>query len=141
MKLKTIAICVFYTKDKRILLQKRHSISKWGEEWGFWGGTLEKGETKEEALIREIEEELDYHLEKFYYLGNMNKTIKHVKGDYWNLTCEIFVSEFNGDLTPFAVSEGDGLGLFTLADARKLKMNPLDPEIISLVEDYLTKKL
>ena len=41
MKTRTIAIVVPYTKDKKILLQNRKSISKWGEEWSFWGGGQE----------------------------------------------------------------------------------------------------
>ena len=37
---------------------------------GTFGGQIEPGETPEEALVREIREELEYHLIDFEYMGN-----------------------------------------------------------------------
>ncbi len=58
MKIRDVALIIFYDKEKRILLQNRKGISKVGEEWGFFGGHIEKEETPEKALTREVKEEL-----------------------------------------------------------------------------------
>ena len=37
--------------------------------WSFWGGAIEEGESPEEALVREIQEELNWRPDKFDFLG------------------------------------------------------------------------
>lgn len=49
MKTRNVALIIFYDENKRILLQDRLNISKYGEEWGFFGGEIKEGETPEEA--------------------------------------------------------------------------------------------
>ena len=65
MKKSEAALVLFHDSKGKILLQDRRKISKWGEEFGFFGGHIEKGETPEQALIREIEEEMGFRLNKF----------------------------------------------------------------------------
>src|SRR3989338_7860445 len=67
MDVKEYAVIVFCDKEKRILLQDRKGISKYGEEWGFFGGKLEGSETPEAGIIRETKEELDYDLASFKF--------------------------------------------------------------------------
>ena len=38
--------------------------------WEFPGGTVDKGETPEEAAIKEVEEETGLHVRELIYLGN-----------------------------------------------------------------------
>ena len=54
-----VAVVLFYNSQGEILLQDRRSRSKWGEEYGFFGGTVEDGETPEQTIRRELEEELE----------------------------------------------------------------------------------
>ena len=49
MKTRTVALIIFYDENKKILLQDRKTISKWGEEWGFFGGGLVKGRKRRSA--------------------------------------------------------------------------------------------
>lgn len=76
MKSRSIAIVVPYTDKRKILLQKRTSIKKWGEEWSFWGGGIEDGETKEDAARRELKEELDMDIKELHYLGKIIQIVK-----------------------------------------------------------------
>ena len=46
-------------KDNRIFCAQRNLSKSMGGKWEFPGGKIELGETKEEALVREIREELD----------------------------------------------------------------------------------
>ena len=40
-----VAVIIFYDEKKRILLQDRRGISKFGEEWAIFGGSAEEDET------------------------------------------------------------------------------------------------
>lgn len=56
---KQVAVVLFYNPEGFILLQDRRKISKWGEEYGFFGGTVEAGETPKQTIRRELREELE----------------------------------------------------------------------------------
>lgn len=56
-------------KDGKILIAKRNLHKDQGGKWEFPGGKVEKGETNEEALKREIKEELDADIEVKEYVG------------------------------------------------------------------------
>jgi len=48
---------VIYFDGEKVLLLKRKDNVPYGGKWGFPGGGAEKGETPEEAAIRETAEE------------------------------------------------------------------------------------
>lgn len=58
-KLVLVAACVLLDGDDRILLAQRPEGKSMAGLWEFPGGKIEPGETAEEALIREMLEELD----------------------------------------------------------------------------------
>ena len=143
MKSRTIAIVVPYTKNKKILLQSRKSISKWGEEWSFWGGGQEPNESIDEAARREIKEELHLDVKELKYLGKLSKVQKRIKPpfDEVELTYEIFMTKVNDDLSQFTVDEGDGMDFFYINDARDLTMAPeIDSMTLDKIEEFFSKQ-
>jgi 8-oxo-dGTP diphosphatase len=54
-----VAACALVDADGRVLLAKRPPGKPLAGLWEFPGGKIEPGETPEEALIRELKEELD----------------------------------------------------------------------------------
>jgi len=78
MYTKRVAVIVFYDEKKRILLQYRAGLSRYGTEWGFFGGKIESGETPEQALVREIKEELDYDLKEYKFLCELARATNNI---------------------------------------------------------------
>lgn len=58
MKLTLVVACALVDPDNRVLIAKRPEGKAMAGLWEFPGGKLEPGERPEEALIRELEEEL-----------------------------------------------------------------------------------
>jgi 8-oxo-dGTP diphosphatase len=137
MKSKHRSLVAFY-HDNKILLQNRKSMSKWGELWGFWGGGIEKNETKEEAAYREIKEELEIDLDNLKFLGTVKGVLERKDGsEQVALTLEVFVSKVVAD-AKFQVNEGDGYKFITIEEARKLRMVlKIDAKVLDLIEKYL----
>ena len=64
-------------RDQQVFLTKRHSHVHQGGKWEFPGGKVESGETVEQALHRELQEEVDIDTLACRHLMD----IKHDYGD------------------------------------------------------------
>ncbi len=73
-----VATVVFYDRQNRILLQGRRNISKFGEEWGFFGGSVEVGESPRETVIREVREELEYKMDNPEFFKSYNTKLPKI---------------------------------------------------------------
>lgn len=105
-----VAIAIFYDRDLNILVQKRGKHSKHGEKYGFWGGGIEEGETPEQAVKREILEELKYQPKKIKYWGPYSFVIDSPGSDDHGeiFYGEIFLSPITRELLDSRVEEGSG---------------------------------
>ena len=56
---------IFIIKEGKILLQFRDNSPNitWPNSWAIFGGGIEKGETPRQAIVRELQEELDLKIE------------------------------------------------------------------------------
>ena len=89
MKVIEVVAAVIKKEDKIFIT--RRSYGEFTDMWEFPGGKIELGETREEALIREIKEELELDINNLEYLTT-------VEYDYpkFHLTMHCFICEICG---------------------------------------------
>lgn len=85
-------VCAVIIKDDLVFCTRRDGKGECAYKWEFPGGKIEPGETKEEALLREIKEELnsDIKIKKFL------TTINHEYNTF-NLTMHVYICELIND--------------------------------------------
>ena len=67
-----VAVAIISDEEDRILITQRPLHASHGGFWEFPGGKLESGELPEEALVREIKEELGIQVNTFRYLDTIS---------------------------------------------------------------------
>lgn len=70
--MKTIEVVAAIIKHDNKIFTTRRSYGDFENMWEFPGGKIEAGETQEEALIREIKEELELDIEVSKYLTTVD---------------------------------------------------------------------
>lgn len=124
------SLIILYTDDYKILLQDRTGISKWGEDWACFGGALELGETCDDALVREIKEELNYDIKEFYLYLSLQGEDSQYNWYYKNIT---------KDLDKLTVLEGAGMKLFSFDEIKELNIIQRQKDRILEFENFLKK--
>ncbi|MGA2417781.1 MAG: NUDIX domain-containing protein [Candidatus Staskawiczbacteria bacterium] len=120
-----------------VFLQKReaepHGAANWPEYLGFFGGHAEENETPEQALKREIKEELNLDLKEFEHFGTYE-----IDGT----TEDVFVTEVaDGFDYDIKVGEGQYGDWFSEQDiASELKVIPQDMLVLQKFFEFLHGK-
>lgn len=140
MDKKQLALMILYDVKGRILLQDREGISKHGEAWGYFGGSIDEGETPENAVIRELFEELEFEIKNPEFLGTYEGKAALLK----NPDKEILVVQnvFFKEITEknflnMVLHEGADMKWFSVGEARNLNMFPLNPRILDDFENKI----
>ena len=61
-----VSVAIFQRSDGAVMLAKRPASKVYAGYWEFPGGKVEPGETTEQALVREVREELGVEVERAY---------------------------------------------------------------------------
>lgn len=134
----TVAVAILYQGD-RFLLQLRDDIPTiaYPGFWGFFGGHLEPGETPEQALKRELAEEIGYTFtvkpEKFGCYHEP-QVIRHVFAVPLTVACEDLVLNEGWDLkllTPQEIESG------ACYSAKANQVRPIGPKHRQILLDFL----
>jgi mutator protein MutT len=128
---------IFITSENKVLLEDRRRIKKHQEHWSFFGGSVEKGETHEEAMIREIREETNFLIKDYEYFKKYVFSPKE-KPDL-ELTYHMYLAR-SPNLKKMKIHERGGAKEFTFKQALKLRITEKDKEILRDVLEFLNKK-
>lgn len=131
------SLVLIFNKDKQVLLQLRSD----NESWGLPGGTMELGESFEEAATREVYEETNLEIQNLKFITNFSGKDYHMvypNGDEAYTVTALFESEeYEGELSA-DINETQNLKFF---DLDKLPQNISPPvKMKEFILNYLSQK-
>lgn len=93
--------CIYY-KNKKIFIAKRQNVGQMGGKWEFPGGKIEAGESFEQAIKREMQEEFNVQVKVLQKITS--STFIHNEKE---CTLDAFAVEFEHDgiEKPFDLTE------------------------------------
>lgn len=113
--------CALLTRRDRVLLGRRSRERRYrGGLWDLIGGHLEAGETPEDALLREIEEELGVKPTRLKGLGSLSEPRPEVNGAH--LYHLFHVEAWSGGNPAMRGREHSEIGWFTLGQILRLDL-------------------
>ena len=121
------AIAVIVNGDNKILLLKRSKTAPWmPEKWGLVGGAIEKGETPQAAVKREILEEVGLEIDKFVKTFSIQRNPESIE--------TVFACRFEGDTSEIELdtTENTNYGWYDLDEMQYLDIVPNLIEYITL---------
>ena len=124
MKSIEVVAAIIIDEAGRIFATQR-GYGEWKDWWEFPGGKMEAGETPEQALSREIREELDAEIE----VGELLRTIDY---DYpaFHLTMHCFLCRLQGRVT---LLEHESAKWLAPSELHSVRWLPADEEIIEIL--------
>ncbi len=121
-----VVMGLLFNSSGRILIAKRNPEKRYGGLWEFPGGKVEAGETFEQALVREIREELDAPvLIDRVYPGYLF-TRQNLQAEFIPVSGTIRP----GDIT---LMEHDACTFITLNEIDNYELSPYDLEAVTLL--------
>ena len=128
--MKTVNVVAAVIIDSKRVFATQRGYGEFSGGWEFPGGKVEEGETKQEALIREIREELDTEIEvgELFYM---------VEYDYpgFHLSMACFICRIkSGELVLKEHQEARWLTKDTLNEVEWL---PADISVLEKLKEYL----
>ena len=116
-------ICSLNDKKNTIIFATQRGYGKYKDGWEFPGGKVEQGEASEEALSREIREELDVEIK----VGDLLVTVEHDYEDF-HLSMDCFWCEIvSGEL---ALLEHEAARWLTLEEIWDVDWLPADVKVV-----------
>jgi len=112
----------------RFLIAKRRAGDTFGGFWEFPGGTVDAGESKEEALKREIKEELDVDIDVGREVYRLSAETPHSMITIYLFECKILRG------SPRAIDCAQ-VSWERLSDLKNVNFIPGDKKIVEWLED------
>lgn len=129
-----VVMGLLFNRSGRILIAKRNPRKRYGGLWEFPGGKIEHGETIEQALVREIHEELDAPI-------MVGRVYPGYLFEYKNLKAEFI--PVSGSIAPRDITllEHDECKFIELGEIGGYEISPYDRGAISLLNSERFERL
>ena len=127
---KTIEVVAAIIRKGDSLFATQRGYGEWKDYWEWPGGKTEAGETPEEALIREIREELDAEI-------NIDKYLTTIDWDYpkFHLTMHCYICSLRSEA--LHLNEHEAARWLCAADLSSVNWLPADDQLLPLLEEEL----
>ena len=112
--MRKVVKAIIYNEGKYLLQLRDNKPSiSYPNVWSLFGGEIEKGESKIDALIREIKEEIGWEPDNVNYI---TKSINYED------KCYIFYyhTHFNANFEKLVLGEGQEMKWFTIEETQKI---------------------
>ena len=130
---KTVKVVAAIIIHNNQIFATQRGYGDFKDGWEFPGGKVEPGETPQQALVREIKEELDTEIE----VGDYLMTVEY---DYPNfhLSMDCFLCTINsGNLV---LREHEAAKWLTVETLDTVDWLPADQGLVEQIKDYLLKR-
>lgn len=128
--MKTINVVAAVIRDEDKVLATARGYGEYKGWWEFPGGKIESGETPKEALVREIQVELDIHIQ-------IDEYITTVEYDYpqFHLSMQCyFCNRISGNLT---LKEAESSRWLSKEQLYSVKWLPADAKIVKYIKEMM----
>lgn len=128
MKSIEVVAAIIRKGDKIFATQRGYG--DWKDYWEYPGGKVEMGETPEEALVREIREELDAEI-------RINKFLTTINWDYpqFHLTMHCYMCSLLND--SLHLNEHEAARWLRAEELRSVNWLPADYQLLPIIENEL----
>jgi mutator protein MutT len=133
--MKKIAAIIFENDRGELLFYLRDNKPgiPFPRHWDLFGGHVEEGETPEEALVREVKEEINYDLKDYSFF----KEYECREGDAYPNIKYIFHGRINLPADEITLLEGDRVKYFTREEVPGIRFANI---LKMIVLDYIKSK-
>jgi 8-oxo-dGTP diphosphatase len=133
---KEIAQVLLFDRNGRLLIYLRDNKPEipFPNHWDLFGGHLEEGETPEQALVREVKEEIAMDLKAWTFFRRFDC----LEGDAYPNIKYIFWATTDKSPRELTLHEGQRLRSITLAERRGIKFANI---LGAVVEDFINAGL
>ena len=132
MKVILVSAVALIDRDGRVLITQRPKGKSMEGLWEFPGGKIESGETPEDALVRELYEELG--IETWSSCLAPLTFASHGYSDFHLLMPLFACRKWDGTPTP---KEGQNLKWVDVKNLKDFPMPPADIPLIAVLRDWL----
>ena len=131
--MKSIEVVAAIIRDGDRVFATQRGYGPWKDWWEFPGGKMEEGETPQEALKREIMEELSADI-------HVGKLLDTVEWDYpeFHLTMHCFMCTLSHDA--MHLNEHEAAKWLNMTTLHSVKWLPADEALLPLIEKELNEE-
>jgi 8-oxo-dGTP diphosphatase len=129
-----IAAVILENNKNEILLYLRDNKPNipFPHYWDLFGGHIEEGETPDEALIREVKEELDYDLKDYKFF----KKYECLSGDAYPNIKYVYSGKIDKPIEELKLQEGEKMQFFSREEIPRVKFANI---LKKIVMDYINR--
>ena len=130
---KSIEVVAAIIRDGDRVFATQRGYGPWKDWWEFPGGKMEERETEQEALVREIKEELSADI-------HVGKLLDTVEWDYpeFHLTMHCFMCTLSHDA--MHLNEHEAAKWLNMTTLHSVKWLPADEALLPVIEKELNEE-